>query len=341
VSERPSRPRTGAVAVAAIALLGAGVVAGREPHPIRVGYTSQVFLVSPQGGARRVTGPPGGHDEPVWSHSGRRIAMSGDGIEVRAISGSVKHRLGHPGAGTAWSPNDHRLAYVRFREVAADRYVGKLYVSDLDGHERTIVTNGADDALDWSRDGRTIYYLRGGLYQTKPEGIWAVSSGGGKPHRVVADVDPTSRVLVSPDGEHLLFERGGLWIARSGGGGEREIIHANGLYKGYGWLADGRAFGGLRDDDHPVVATVSGRRRRLGVQMRTQRYDLSPDGRRVAWASVRQLSHRVVVMGARPDGSDERVLARFTSKLFPEIDQIRWSPDSRRVAVVPHRHFGD
>ena len=330
----------GAAAAAAAALLVAGVAAGRDPRPIQVGYRSQVFLVNPHGGARRLTGPPGGHDAPVWSHDGRRIAMSGDGIEVRALSGSVKHRLAHSGAGVAWSPNDHRLAYVRFREVAANRYRGRLYVSDLDGNERQVVTNGADDALDWSRDGRTIYYLRGGLFQTKPEGIWAVPSGGGKPHRVVSDVESTSRVLVSPDGERLLFERGGkLWVARTGGGEERELMSAG--YTGYGWLADGRVFGGQRDGGHPVVATVSGKRRLLGVAMRTRRYEVSPDGRRVAWTSARDGNHSVLVLGARSDGGDLRVLARFRSKLFPEIDQLHWSPDGRRLAVVPHRHFGD
>jgi Tol biopolymer transport system component len=335
------RLRVAAAAIGGAALLlGAGVVTGREPQPVHVGYRSQVFVVDRDGGVRRITGPPRDHYEPVWSHDGRRIAMSAGGIEVRALSGSVKHRLGHSGSRVAWSRDGRRLAYVRFSEVAADRYVGKLFVSDLDGHERTIVPHGATDAFDWSRDGRTIYYLRGG--QGQPEGIWAVSSAGGKPHRVVQNVCCTARVLVSPGGGHILFERRGLWVARADGSGQRQLIDDRYLYAGYGWLADGRVFGGLRRDGHPVVATLSGRRRALGAKMRTRHFAVSPDGRRVAWASERYRSRRALVISARADGSDVRVLAHFTSKPpFTEIDDLAWSPDGEHLVVVPHRHIGD
>jgi Tol biopolymer transport system component len=212
-------------------------------------------------------------------------------------------------------------------------------VSDLDGrHERAIVTHGADDALDWSRDGRTIYYLRGGLFQTKAESIWAVPSGGGTPHRVVSDVDPWSRVLVSPDGENILFVCGGVCIAPTAGGVERPLT--SGSFPGYGWLGDGRhVFGGLHHG-HPVVASLSGERRRVPVRITTRTYDVSPDGRRVAWASVRD--DRTLIFSADTGGGPARVMAHFTSKgPFTEVADLAWSPDSRRLVVVPYRHSGD
>jgi Tol biopolymer transport system component len=329
-------------ATAVAALLLAGVVAGREPRPIRVGYHEQVFLVDRDGGARRLT--RGSHDnaEPIWSHDSRRIAvLKDDAVDVLSPAGTVKHRIAHRGMAVAWSPDDERLAYVRDMDPRSG-YIGALIVADLDGQERTIVPKGVSDALDWSRDGRTIYWKHGRPNRGQ-QSIWAVSSDGGEPHRLVTDVDIFSRVLVAPNGDHILFERGrGLWVARTAGGGERELISNYGLYTGYGWLADGRVFGGQRSSDHrPVVATLSGERRRLGVAMRTQRYDITPDGERVAWANVRDRHHSALVVSAGADGSDYRVLARFESKVFPEIDHLAWSPDGRRLATAPHRHFGD
>jgi hypothetical protein len=321
-----------AAAAAAAALLLAGIAGGREPRPIRVGYHEEAFLVARAGGAHRLTRGPEYHVDPVWSHDSRRIAVGADhAIEILSLAGTVKHRIPHTALALAWAPDDERIAYVHGHG---------LVVSGLDGHARTIVPAGVSAAVDWSPDGRTIYYRHDRLRHDSS--IWAVRSDGGKPRLLVSGVYSGSRVLVSPDGDHVLFERYGLWVARTAGGGEREVIDSNGLYAGYGWLADGRVFGGLRSNDNrPVVATVSGKRRRLGVEMRTRRYDLSPDGKRIAWASVRYRHHSVLVISARPDGSDYRVLARFTSKLFPEIDDLVWSPDGSRLAVVPHRHFGD
>jgi hypothetical protein len=331
-----------AAAALAAALLAASMAAGRDPRPIHVGYRGQVFLADPHGGARRLTRGAHYDAEPFWSRDGRRIAVrTDDGIEVLSLAGTVKHRIPHPALSLAWSPDDEHIVYVRDIDPAPYRYAGSLVVSDLDGHGRTIVPGGVSDAVDWSPDGRTIYYKRGRPYADTDQSIWAVPSGGGEPRRVATGVYAGSRVLVSPNGARLLFERRGLWVARVAGGGEREVIGLSG-YRGYGWLADGRVFGGLRSSDHrPVVATVAGKRRRLGVQMRTQRYDLAPGGKRIAWASVRDGEHSVVVIGARPDGSDHRVLARFTSKLFPEVDYLRWSPDGRHLAVMPRRHSGD
>ena len=65
---------------------------------------------------------------------------------------------------------------------------------------------------------------------------------------------------------------------------------------------------------------------------------------------TRRLARRVGQPAARPtlilsasaDGGHVRVLPRFTSQGgLTEVADLAWSPESRRLAVVPYSHDGD
>jgi Tol biopolymer transport system component len=340
--------RAALATAAAVVLLAAGAAAGRDPRVNHVGYRDQVFLVSADGGARRLTNGPEQYPEAVWSHSGTRLAVSVQtgAIEVRSLSGTVKHVIQRGGGAPAWSPDDRRIAFVRSHKAADGRYVRELVVAGLDGrHRRVLATPAAAypaaRPVDWSADGRTIYFRR--RERPRSGSIWKVPSGGGKATPLVSNVEGDSDVQVSPDGAHVLFARGNdLWIARTDGGGERALIRPrHAVPRSSGWTARGEVFGGLRHG-HPVVATLAGKRRLLAPKITTREYDLSPDGKRVAWVSERWSSRRTLIVSKPASGGRPSVLARFTSKSgLVEDDALAWSPDSRRLVTVPYRHFGD
>ena len=91
------------------------------------------------------------------------------------------------------------------------------------------LTNYADDdgqeigQLNWSPDGRTLVYVRGGPKNqageipnptSDPAGaeqaVWAVSTSGGAPRKLGAGASP----LVSPAGDRVAFLRDGqVWVA--------------------------------------------------------------------------------------------------------------------------------
>jgi Tol biopolymer transport system component len=336
--------RRGAAAIAAAALLAGGVAAGHAPRTIHVGYRQQMFVVSADGGARRLTGGDVQHAGGIWSRRGQRIAVDADRrVEIRDLRGKVKHVI-EPGGGVSWSPDDRHVALVRLhRPKGRDRYVGNLVVTDLDGGHRRFLATGVSTAI-WAPRGRTIYYLRGDLGY-KPQTLWSVRSDGRDRRRLAKSLAYFSGVAPSPDGSYLLFLRynrstfhGSTWVMRADGRGQRKLME--GTPSSGAWAPGGRSVYGPRRHGHPVVISLSGHRRVLRARVRGRYYSWSPDGRRLAWVSERY--NRTLVLSVRPDGTDRRVLARFTSlSSLTEIGPPEWSPDGHRLLVSPFRHEGD
>ncbi|HKP90500.1 MAG TPA: hypothetical protein VJT75_11075 [Thermoleophilaceae bacterium] len=333
---------------AALALLGAAYEASaqKRDEPISVGYRDQVFVVARDGGARRLTGPPGWHNGIAWAPRGHRMAMLAryTRIQVRDMSGDVQHEIRGGSRFTyppEWSPDARRLAFVA--DPQRDNR-GRLVTIRPDGSDRRVVATRVADVA-WSRDGETIYYLH---YDAGSiTSIWSVPSRGGSPRLIVPNV--TSGPQVSPDGHWILFGRAegddgvGLWVARTDGSGrESRVIAPRDLRHGpYRWAPSGTAiYGGKTRHKRVIVTSLSGKRRSLGASFFSQVYEWSPDGDRLAWVQERYGITRL--WSARTDGTDRRVLARFTDRTgLTEVDELEWSPDSRRLAVVPYRHSGD
>jgi hypothetical protein len=269
-------------------------------------------------------------------------------VEIRALNGEVTHTIRDTGGVAAWAPHDRRLLLATLHQYKKPgRYTGTLEVAGLDGRHRRVVARRATGAADWAPDGRTIYYARGIVSTFSGQEtltLWAVGPRGRGRHRVASGVAPGSRVTVSPDGRLVLFEcaepeRSALCVVRPDGGGRRKLIRANFFYE-YGFVYGGREVFGNKRHGHPQLASIAGRHRVLGARFLGAQYAVSPDGEHVAWVSRRH--GRTLILSASADGGYVRVLARFTSQGgLTEVADLAWSPDSRRLALVPYRHDGD
>lgn len=336
-----------ALGVAAVApLLAVGVVAGRSPEPIHVGYRAQVFVVNVDGGARRLTGGSTPHSGGIWSRRGQRIAvLVEDRVEIRDLRGKVKHFIDMRSGGLSWAPDDRRVAFVRLRRPkGGERFVGDLLVTDLDGRHRRSLDDGVATAV-WAPRGRRIFYVRGNLGYGR-RSLWSIRSDGSGRRRLAKNLAYFSSVAVSPDGEHLLFVRydrdtmdGGHYAIRARGGRERKLTDKV-LTSSCGWAPNGRGVYCGNRNGHPLIISPSGRRRTLRAKFYVKDYSWSPDGRWLAWSSERY--NHSLVFAIRPNGTGRHVLARFTSRSsLTEMDTPGWSPDSRRLVVSPVRHVGD
>ena len=93
-------------------------------------------------------------DDPAWSPDGRWIAVERNHrIEVVTPDGRERDVLAEVASHPAWSPTG-QLAFVRHRD---------LYVRELDGAERLLERDA--DQPHWSADGRTIVFVRRGIWQ--------------------------------------------------------------------------------------------------------------------------------------------------------------------------------
>lgn len=271
-------------------------------------------------------------------------------LDVLTRDGRVLHRFEaktpYGLSRASWSPNGRRLAFAS-RHPRGAGGDSRLVTADVDGGHRRELTGRVESAPHWSPDGRTIYYARarGSGSAADPDDIYAIPSAGGSLRRVVHGI--TTLKSLSPNGRWLLFTRSKpdgffeLWIARSDGSKERMLDAEVTDGRGYGWAGGGRGVYTLRYDDGSrlrlAVISTSGKRRELSAKVASTEFAWSPDGRRIAWGVS-----GAKVVSSRPDGTDRRVLARFTAKsYFAEISDLVWSPDNRTLAVEAHRHEGD
>ena len=325
------------VALATLAALAVPAALAREPKPIWVGYRPQVFAIKASGGAQRLTGGPEAHYGATWSPDGRTVAVLSRGaIEIVALDGSVRHRFDVPvgPVGVAWAPDGHRIAYVAGQD---------LVVARADGGGRRVLAHRGWGNVMWSPDGATIYYVR-----VAPGGrttLEALSPRGDR-RRTVAEVVAGSRFVLSPDGRHVVYKRGvenpALWVVRTRDGASRELTHVKPReIVSYGWVGPDAVFGGtVGGGRHPVITSLSGGRRAIGASVGSDVFDISPDGRRIAWGA--DIMATGEVRSARLDGSDLRVLARFESKnSFTDVFGVAWSPTGKRLVAIPQRHSGD
>jgi Tol biopolymer transport system component len=104
----------------------------------------------------------------------------------------------------AWSPDATQLVFVWERAG-----VGNLFrVAAVNAHPGspqplTKFDEGHVDSVFWSRDGRTIYFMRLG-------DLWQMPADGSSPaSRVLSTGEAEDEVTMSPDGSRIAFVRGG------------------------------------------------------------------------------------------------------------------------------------
>ena len=170
--------------------------------------------------------------------------------------------------GPVWSPDGRRIAFENLRDGN-----GEIYVMNADGSgQRRLTRNPAHDfAPAWSPDGRRIAFVRDrGRGDAKAE-VYVMNADGSGQWRLTRDA-ARQPLLVAGRAEDRLH-------AQAQGGGQVYVMNADGSEQ--------------RNLTRGPVATD---------------FAWSPDGRKIAFDSVRDGNSEIYVMNA--DGSGLRRLTR-------------------------------
>lgn len=201
------------------------------------------------------------------------------------------------------APAGGRVAWV-----LNDRGVRNLWVADPPDYRGRPVTRYTQDdgqsigSLEWSPDGRTIVYVRGGSANrqgdvpnpaTDPAGaeqaIWRVAVEGGEPVRIGLGSAPA----VSPKGDGLVFRRGGqvFWAPLDGSKEPERWTQIRGGAGSLAWSPDGSRLALVSDrGDHSFVGIydlASKTVRFLSPSLDSDSEPVwSPDGSRLAFLRI-------------------------------------------------------
>jgi eukaryotic-like serine/threonine-protein kinase len=260
-----------------------------KPVPVIDGIQAPGFVVSDEGTAMYLLGPPefapgpNRNAELVWvDRSGRAEAV--DSSWQVNTGGTYLGAMGSVGWGVALSPDGRRIALTMLTDLGTDIWIKQLPAGPV---SRATLYAGDDRAPAWTRDGRAITFLsdrpvpsdtarRAGRF-----GLWAQAADGTGEPRLLWRGDGLSDAFPSADGRWLVL--GATASPKSSAGGDILLART-----------------GVDSVARPIVATG---------------YDegapaLSPDSRWLAYVSNEQGKHEVFV---RP---------------FPDVNAGKWQVSS-------------
>jgi len=128
-----------------------------------------IYVLERDGRSRRVTPPGVDAWSQAWSPDGRRLAyaagrvgrnpyqLAADDLYIVTTDGGRRVQLTRTAtdeSSPSWSPDGHRLAYVRG---------GRIFVITADGSAARRLTAGGDSEPQWSPDGHWVAYVHGAL----------------------------------------------------------------------------------------------------------------------------------------------------------------------------------
>lgn len=246
-----------------------------------------------------------------------------------------------PGAGPA---PEGRIVFLSFRDGNRE-----IYIINTDGTDPRNLTNhpGVDENPDVSPDGTKI--------------VWASDRDEGRLYLYVMDIDGSNvrRLTFGPggdnsprwsrDGTRIAFARGGsIYVIDAEGGEPRRIFQAQGEATAPPCLAGGFP-GGWSPDDRQVLYYSASVTRQIAqvcaVDVETGDVTVlvadppvfnveptwSPDGRYIAFRSIRDGNHDVYVLDL--ETGEER---RLTD--HPALDiEPNWSPDGEWIVFPSSR----
>ena len=210
-------------------------------------------------------------------------------------------RGGTPAGAAAVSPNGRRVCFPVRRQRRST-----LYCTTAEGTGARAIAESLDvgGAASWSPDGKWIAVAaKEGLGVR----VFKVPVGGGPPVRLVDSV--SSNPVWSPDGTFILYS--GTPRARSvplkavtpdGQPHPLPALSVDRVGDSYRFLPNGKALvvklGGFRRQDFWLFDVATGRRRPLTALRpgeSLQRFDVSPDGKRILFERVRENSDIVLI----------------------------------------------
>ena len=115
----------------------------------------------------------------------------------------------------AWSPDGRKIAYARSDASSRPETRPEIVVRNADGSGKRTLADGADPV--WSPDGRRIAFTKGRADalddgESSParlEEIYVMNADGSEQRRLTRNELPDGGPEWSPDGQKILFSRGG------------------------------------------------------------------------------------------------------------------------------------
>ncbi len=234
------------------------------------------------------------------------LASRGGADGVWRLAGARASELWKPGQGAvvgaaAVSPDGKRVCFPVRRQRRST-----LYCTNADGTGARAVAESLDvrGAASWSPDGRWIAVAAREGLGTR---VFKIPVSGGAPIRLVDSV--SSNPVWSPDGTVILYS--GTPRARSvplkaitpdGQPHPLPALSVDRVGDSYRFLPAGRELvvklGGFRRQDFWLFDITTGRRRQLTALRpgeSVQRFDVSPDGKRILFERVRENSDIVLI----------------------------------------------
>ena len=278
---------------------------------------ADIYSVSPLGGPERkiadCRAPPTQIPRPAWSPDGKLLAVPDDdeqgwrGIALIPLGSGARTKLTSNSLdydySAAFSPDGRVLAYVS----CTDTYACDLYLRQLGrdymslGQARRVTHQAAYiGGIAWTPDGHYVIYEASGDAGVNTY-LWRVRlSRANEPERLESAGQQAHLPSIARQGNRLAFTHGAS---------DADI---------WEWKAGGRA--------KPLIAST--------------RYDfnphLSPDGRRIAFASNRSGMSQVWVCGR--NGENPIQLTEGVGRL---AGGPQWSPDGRWIAFSSQAENGE
>ena len=291
---------------------------------------------------------------PVWMRDGKAtfvVYTSGD--QLRAVRFENGRAVGDPQfVRSNWRDASKRTSLFAELMFHKPNMFTHIYEVGVSGQEFSppsrITTRNFSRSPAWSPDGKSMAYLANGLH------IRSVESGGIRSVRLPTGY--AQYVFWSPDGDSLAFGPGrgkdpiGICIFSLKTG---EVRHSplirfskdsdDGWYP-KGFTADGRKFVmyGFKAEDGTYKENVaydleSGEEEQIifnGCDERVRHFDISPDGKRIAYVTSENDDTGWKLVIAESDFQGKITIAEHEGKSIwaPIYSYPRWSPDGAAIS---------